>query len=143
MVDHVTHHEIEQWKSRRHLELQEFIREQMRNKEQTPPVEQGQKNTSARSHCNSEVGDDPNQHGTETHSEKSKVAAHGSRDGSLVDDGSLTSEQVANSLTVTNQARLVMTVKTITKVTSEDVKFVTVTRIMMTATQDIASDGHL
>ena len=71
----------------------------MRKKEQTPRVEQGQKSTSARSHCNSEVGADPNQHGTETHREKSKVADHGSRDSSLVDEESLTSEQVANSAT--------------------------------------------
>ena len=71
----------------------------MRKKEQTTRVEQGQKSTSARSHCNSEVGDDPNQHGSETHREKSKVADHGSRDSSLVDEGSLTSEQVANSAT--------------------------------------------
>ena len=60
---------------------------------------QGQKSTSARSHCNGEVGDDPNRHGTEAHREKSKVADHGSRDSSLVDEESLTSEQVANSAT--------------------------------------------
>ena len=62
-------------------------------------MEHGQKSTSARSHCNSEGGDDPNQHGSETHREKSKVADHGSRDSSLVDEESLTSEQVANSAT--------------------------------------------
>ena len=48
----------------------------MRKKEQTPRVEHGQKSTSARSHCNSEGGDDSNQHGSETHREKSKVADH-------------------------------------------------------------------
>ena len=72
MVDHVTHHEMEQGKRRRHLELQEVIQEQVRKKEQTPRVEQGQKSTSARIHCNSEVGDDPNEHGTETHREGRK-----------------------------------------------------------------------
>ena len=45
----------------------------MKEKEQAPRTEQGQKSTSTRSHCNSEVGDDPNEHGTETHREKSKV----------------------------------------------------------------------
>ena len=96
MVDHVTHHEMEQEK-RRHLELQEFIRMQMKEKEQTPRTEQEQKSISARSHCNSEVGDDPNEHGTETRGKKSKVADHGCRDSSLVDEGSLTSEQVEHS----------------------------------------------
>ena len=72
MVDHVTHHEMEKEKRRRHLELQKLIRKQMKEKEQTR-TEQEQKSISARSHCNSEVGDDPNEHGTETHREKSKV----------------------------------------------------------------------
>ena len=39
MVDHVTHHEMEQEKRRRHLELQEFIRNQMKEKEQAPRTE--------------------------------------------------------------------------------------------------------
>ena len=73
MVDHVTHHEMEQEKRRRHLELQTFSRKQMKEKELAPRTEQEQKSISARSHCISEVGDDPNEHGTETHREKSKV----------------------------------------------------------------------
>ena len=36
MVDHVTHHEMEHEKRRRHLELQEFTRKQMKEKEQAP-----------------------------------------------------------------------------------------------------------
>ena len=91
MVDHVTHHEMEQEKRRRHLELQKFRRKQMKEKEQE------QKNISARSHCKSKVGDDPNEHGTETRIEKSKVSDHGSRDSSLVDEGSLTTELVENN----------------------------------------------
>ena len=55
------------------------------------------KNISARSHNNSEVGDGPSERVTETRSEKSKVADHGSPDGSLVDEGSHTSEQVDSS----------------------------------------------
>ena len=43
MVDHVTHHEMEQEKRRRHLELQRFIRKQMKEKEQAPLIEQEQK----------------------------------------------------------------------------------------------------
>ena len=35
MVDHVTHHEMEQEKRRRHLELQDFTRKHMKEKEQT------------------------------------------------------------------------------------------------------------
>ena len=54
------------------LELQELIRKQMKEKEQAQ-TEQEQKITNTRSHCNSEVDDDPNEHGTETHREKSKV----------------------------------------------------------------------
>ena len=91
MADHVTHHEVEQEKHRRHLELQKFSRKQMKEKEQE------QKSISPRSHCKSNVGDDPNEHGTETCSEKSKVADHGSRDSSLVDEGSLTSELVEHN----------------------------------------------
>ena len=45
----------------------------MKEKVQAPQTELEQKSTSARSRCNSEVGDDPNEHGTETHREKSKV----------------------------------------------------------------------
>ena len=93
IVDHVTHHEMEQEKRRQHM----FIRRQMIEKEQVPLTEQEQNSTSARSHCNSEVGADPNEHGTETHSEKSKVPDHGSRDSLLVDEGSLTSELVENN----------------------------------------------
>ena len=86
MVDHVTHHDMEHEKHRRPIELQEFTRKQMKEKEQAPRTEQEQKSTSTRSHCNSEVGDDPNAHGTETHREKLKVVDHGSRDNSLVDE---------------------------------------------------------
>ena len=97
MVDHVTHHEMEQEKRRRHLELQEFTRKQTKEKDQAPQTEQEQKSTSARRYCNSDVGDDPNELGTKTHSEKSKIADHASRDSSLVDEGSLTSDQVVHS----------------------------------------------
>ena len=97
MVDHATHHEMEKEKRRRHLELPDFTRKQMKEKEQAPRTEQEQKSTSPRSHCKSEVDDDPNAHGTEKHREKSKVADNGSRDNSLVDEGSLTSEQVENN----------------------------------------------
>ena len=69
----------------------------MKEKDQAPRTEQEQKITSTRSHCKNEVDDDQNAHSTETHREKSKVADHGSRDNSLVDEGSLTSEQVINS----------------------------------------------
>ena len=72
-TEHVTHHGMKQEKRRRQLELQEFIRKQMKEKEQAPRTEQEKKSTSTRSHCNSEVSDDPNEHGTEAHREKSKV----------------------------------------------------------------------
>ena len=75
-----------------------------------------------------------------------------------MDKGSLTSEQVENSVSltgedviVTNQTRLVITVNTVKAgtdtiaiVRSEDVTFVTVIRIMKTATLiDIMTDDHL
>ena len=61
-------------------------------------MEQEQKRISTWSRCNSEVGNDPNEHGTETYREKSKVANYGSRSSSFVDEGrSLASKQVENS----------------------------------------------
>ena len=60
-VDHVTHHEMEQEKCRRHLELQELIRKPMKEKEQAPRTEQEQMSISVRSYCNSEVGDNQNE----------------------------------------------------------------------------------
>ena len=53
MVDHVTHHEMEEEKRRRRLEQQEFTRKQMKEKEQAPRTEQEQNSISARSNCDS------------------------------------------------------------------------------------------
>ena len=65
---------MDEEKSQRHLELHEFIRKQMEEKEQAPRTEQEQKSISVPSHCNSEVSDDPIEHGTENCSVQSKVA---------------------------------------------------------------------
>ena len=40
----------------------------MEEKEQAQRTEREEKSISVRSHCNSEVGDDPNEHSTETRS---------------------------------------------------------------------------
>ena len=67
----------------------------MEEKEQAPRTEQEQKSISVRSHCN--TIDDPIEQGTQTRSVQSKVAEHGSRVSSLVDEGSLMSERVESS----------------------------------------------
>ena len=46
MVDHVTHHGMEQEKGRLHLELHELVRKQMKEKEKAPRTENKQKNIS-------------------------------------------------------------------------------------------------